>query len=517
MHRPSKYAVRVFLSTCFASLAAGLFGFDTGSIGAITEMSTFEDEFGVLSPFIRGLTVSVILLPSALSGMLAGNVSDKISRKKSISLGAAIFAAGSALSAGAKGSLVMLIVARCIAGTGEGLFLGCLGVYLTEISPRHMRSHMLLINQLMTSGAIAAGFFICYGSANIPNSMGWRFPFILQTITATILAVGAPFLPYSARWLISQGRRDEALAVLDRLVDPKDIEERRELLAIPPAAVRNRSQIAALKDIWAPGVRGRTTLGAILQVFQQLSGIDFVLFYAPLLFQQAGLDPSTSSFIASGCTGLVLVACVFAGTFYIEKVGRRKIWMVGGTGTSVCLFTLGFLYATGAAHTPVGKYAAIIFIELFAVCFTSSWSLITKLYAAEIQPMRTRAAATSTGQAVNQAVNFVVAISGPAFLARSSSGPYFFYGGCTALGVIFAMFFMHEVRGKSLESIDTTFEGSALATSWPKVFQTARLTEARLRKNSRSQSTNLPGETRAEIREHIQMETIGENSVFEEE
>lgn len=190
MHRPSKYAVRVFLSTCFASLAAGLFGcvrlvcdslkrrltrilqlrhgqvsllfrssffFIRGSpsfsltdrfqcsIGAITEMSTFEDEFGVLSPFIRGLTVSVrssffsvpsspplqpayasssqiILLPSALSGMLAGNVSDKISRKKSISLGAAIFAAGSALSAGAKGSLVMLIVARCIAGTGEGLF-----------------------------------------------------------------------------------------------------------------------------------------------------------------------------------------------------------------------------------------------------------------------------------------------------------------------------------------------------------------------------------------------------------
>ncbi|BGP32269.1 hypothetical protein JCM10296v2_004050 [Rhodotorula toruloides] len=380
MHRPSKYAVRVFSSTCFASRAAGLFGFDTGSIGAITEMSTFEAEFGVLSPFIRGLTVSVILLPSALSGMLAGNVSDKISRKKSISLGAAIFAAGSALSAGAKGSLVMLIVARCSAGTGEGLFLGCLGVYLTETSSRHMRSHMLLINQLMTSGAIA-------------------------------------------------GRRDEALAVLDRLVDPKGIEERRELLAIPPAAVRSRSQIAALKDIWAPGVRGRTTLGAILQVFQQLSGIDFVLFYAPLLFQQAGLDPSTSSFMASGCTGLVLVACVFAGTFYIEKVGRRKIWMVGGTGTSVCLFTLGFLYAAGAAHTPVGKYAAIIFIELFAVYFTSSWSLITKLYAAEIQPMRTRAAATSTGQAVNQAVNFVVAISGPAFLARSSSGPYFFYGG----------------------------------------------------------------------------------------
>lgn len=120
---------------------------------------------------------------------------------------------------------------------------------------------------------------------------------------------------------------------------------------------------------------------------------------APLLFNQAGLDPSTSSFIASGCTGLVLVACTFAGTFYIDRIGRRKIWIWGGTCTALCHFVrppgphstrhadqlllaqvLGLFYATGVPHeSKAGRYAVIIFIELFAVSFTSSWSIVTKL------------------------------------------------------------------------------------------------------------------------------------------
>ncbi|GAA5877955.1 hypothetical protein JCM1840_000123 [Sporobolomyces johnsonii] len=518
MKRPSKHSLAVFRSVLVMSLVAGLFGFDTGSIGAITTMPSFVAEFGELTPLMRGVVVAIILVPSAFTGMIAGGVSDRLSRKRTIALGSLIFAVGSAISAGAVEHLGVLILGRCIAGAGEGLFLGCLGVYICEISPKHLRATMMLTQQLFTTGAVAAGFFVSYGTVNIPGSISWRFPFILQTVTSLVVAVTAPFMPYSARWLLSKGRREEAERVLDLLVGKDNVEERRELLSTGNVAPTKLSQLEGMKDIWSKGVRGRTILGMALNVFQQLSGIDFVLFFAPLLFAQAGLDASTSSFLASGVTGLVLVACTVVGTTYIDRVGRRTIWLVGGSATAACHMVLGILYATSAAHTAAGKWVVIAFIELFAISFTSSWSLVTKLYASEIQPARTRAAATSFGQGANQAVNFAVAVSGPAFLASSSFGPYFLYGGCSALGVLFGFFFMPEVMGKSLESIDTTFEGSAVVAAWPKMFQSARLTEVRQRKNSRSQSATLPGETRAEIRSHVfEMKTIGEDTAIDED
>lgn len=137
------------------------------------------------------------------------------------------------------------------------------GVYLTEISPRHLRSLMIVIQQIFCTGAIATAFFVCYGTVKIPNSIGWRFPFILQTITSIVLAVGSYFMPYSVRWLLSKGRREEAQVVLDFLAGPetaKNAEERRELVSVTGIG-QNRSQLDALRDIWRADVRGRTVLG----------------------------------------------------------------------------------------------------------------------------------------------------------------------------------------------------------------------------------------------------------------
>lgn len=171
-------------------------------------------------------------------------------------------------------------------------------------------------------------------------------------------------------------------------------------------------------------------------------GIDFVLFYAPLLFAQAGLDANTSSIIASGVTGMVLFITTILGTFYVDKVGRRTGILAGGVCIAICHLSIGSLCelfilprfleiasthplhidASGAAYTPAGKWAVIVLIELFAISFSGSWAIYVRLYTAEIQPSRTRAAANSFGIGANQLCNTIVALTSPVFLAKSAFG-----------------------------------------------------------------------------------------------
>ncbi|BGP05233.1 hypothetical protein JCM10049v2_001037 [Rhodotorula toruloides] len=457
---------RVVRSVLVASIAAFLFGFDTGTIGAVTEMPSFVETFGHFSSTVRGIVVASILLPSTLSGLVAGSVADRISRKHTIALGAAIFAVGQAVSCGSVRSLGMLIAARVVAGLGEGLFLGTVAVYVAEISPKEMRGRMMLVAQLAIASGVATGFFVCFGSARIASSLSWRLPFALSTFLALLVTLLAPLiLPYSPRWLLLHNRRDEAERVLDLLVGTGDAvqDERRELMSVP--RVVKGGKRAAFVEMWRRDVWWRTTLGALLQGMQQLSGIDFVLFFAATLFKQAGLSGTTSSLLAGGVTGVLIVLTTILTLLWVDRLGRRTIYIGGGCAISVTLVVIGAMYASGKAGTEQGKWVVVVMIELFAIAFSGSWAVITRLYASEIQPSKTRAAAASFSTAINQAINFVVALTGPVFLSKSPSGPYFTYGALTAFASLFAFFFMPETKNLSLESIDTMFSSHSPTAS----------------------------------------------------
>ncbi|GAA5901726.1 uncharacterized protein JCM6883_000375 [Sporobolomyces salmoneus] len=496
----------VLRSVLIASLCAFLFGFDTGTIGSITTMESFIEYFGEIDEVIRGLVVAIILLPSAFSGVFAGACADKISRKYTIALGSGIFAVGSAISCACPPYLAVLFVARCIAGVGEGLFLSTVTVYIAEISPPHSRGKNMLLCQLFISSAIAIGFFSCYGSVKIASSLSWRLPFAISTLVSLIVVFSAPFLPHSPRWLLLIGRRDEAEQVLDALVGDSNPQERRDLLNAGPPVVGSRR--AAFLRIWKKDVRRRTFLGIFLNVMQQLSGIDFVLFFAPLLFTQAGLDPSTASFIASGVTGIILVITTIIASTYIDKVGRRPLFIYGGAVVAGSQILLGVMYASGA-NKGGGRWFIIILIEVLAAAFSASWALVVRLYSSEIQPSRTRAAASSFSQATNQATNFVVAMTGPSFLT-TNSGPYWTYGLLSLFAVLVATLVMPETIGSSLEDIESKFQSSSSATvvKLPAVFRrvVGGTEEIRRRRSSRNESQTLPGETRAEFRAQMAME-----------
>lgn len=460
----------------FVSLGGFIYGFDTGSIGPVTLMPYFQDLFGPLSPTLHGLVISIILIPACISSLVAGPIADRISRTYAISLGAGCYAIGSLLQClsgfggGRSEGLAMLFIGRIFAGMGEGIFLSPITVYAVEVTPGKARGRVASLVQLGICLGICAGYFICYGSLRIDSSLSWRLPFACQTLIASGICVGCLFLPHSPRWLFHVGRKEEALAALEVLEitqNSTDIEKEEILTLIRDEDYSDsrgwfRKLVDDTKLMFEKETRGRTSLGVFMSGMQQLTGIDGLLYYAPVLFTQAGLSSTNASFLASGVSGLVNVVITIIAQFFTDKWGRRPTMIFGNGFCAATMIAIGGIYASGANSTEHGRYAVIALIYLFLIGFCSTTAIMCRIYVTEIQPIKTRAAASSLSLSANWSVNWIVAFTTPMFLARSSSGPYFLWGGSTFFAVLIFIFFMPETKGRSLESVDQAFETSPL-------------------------------------------------------
>ncbi|QGA13725.1 hypothetical protein EYB26_001375 [Talaromyces marneffei] len=433
---PPKYV----LASILCSFGGFLFGMDTGIIGPVTVMNSYVASFGAVSSTVHGLIVSAILIPAAISSFLAGKVADILGRPKGISLGAFIFGLGAALEAGAA-DLAMFIVGRCIEGIGEGLYLGTLVVYICEISPPSKRGPLTSTPQLLITLGLCVGFFICYGSTNIGSSLSWRLPFAILSALSFSFSLAALWLTPSPRWLTLRGRTAEAAATWDILgVSHAErekieiVEQIREATEVEEtdascSATRQDAHQGPKKrnsfwELFTHDVRDRTFLAIFMMGMQQLSGIDGVLYYAPLLFQQAGLSSSEASFLASGVSALAIFGVTIPALIWADGWGRRHSTIYGGIGLGVIMFLIGGLYAGTAVHgnSGAGRWVVIVSIYLFAMLYSLSWGVGIKIYAAEIQPQHTRAAATSLAHGSNWSANFLVALTTPILLANSSYG-----------------------------------------------------------------------------------------------
>ncbi|KAF8518229.1 general substrate transporter [Gautieria morchelliformis] len=432
-------------------------------------MPQFHTYFGTFSPTLQGLVVSAILITGAIFSLAAGYLSDRISRTYTIGIGSFLFAVGSAIFCAAP-SLPLLFLGRCIAGAGEGLFLSTITVYTCEIAPTSIRGTLASIVQLFVTFGVASGYFVCYGTVRLQGTLAWRLPYGLQAVVATTLAVGAPLLPHSPRWLRAVGRHSDAANGWRRLgVSPAEAEKEEDTVnreasqhqeLVPPTGTSHSKGLRIFGGLFAKDVRYRTLLGCFLMGMNQASGIDGVLYYAPILFTQAGLSATKASFLASGVTGIVNIVCTIGTMMATDRWGRRPATIGGGFTIAACFLVIGSVYASHGSDTQAGRWAIIILIYVFVVAFSVTWAVYNRIYASEIQPKHTRSAATSLGQSVNWIVNFIIALTTPLFLARSSSGPYFLFGGCTLVTALVCLAFQPESKGVSLEDFDEVFRES---------------------------------------------------------
>ncbi|KAH8706026.1 general substrate transporter [Talaromyces proteolyticus] len=402
-------------------------------------------------------------------------MSDSLGRTRTLAIGALVFALGAAIEASAS-QLSVLIIDRLIVGAGEGLFLSTLVVYICEISPAKYRGPLASMVQLFITIGLMVGYFLCYGTTKTPSSFSWRFPFAFQAGLSFLLAVAAFFyLPESPRWLAHKGKLSQAasawvaleVASADQGDDVLDeLHHRERPQPNPPTGttqrIRNYFQgvILNLRRVIAPSSRKQVFLAVFLMSMQQLSGIDAVLYYAPLLFQQAGLSSSQASFFASGVSAILICLTSIPALLMTDKIGRRASTLYGRLLLAVILTIIGSLYASKAVHqsSGPGPWVVIVCIYLFSITYCITWAFGIKVFASEIQPAPTRATVTS----IAQSANFVYyklcrGLDHPILLQKSSFAIYFLFCGCIIVTIAVGALFMPETKGRPLENIGDSF------------------------------------------------------------
>ncbi len=439
----------------FGALGGLLFGYDTGVIsGALLFIpNTFK-----LSPFLQGAIVAGLLLGAMVGAAGAGRLSDRLGRRLLIIIAAVVFTVGSLLAALAP-TVAVLVAARFIIGLAVGSAALVVPLYLSEIAPTEVRGAIASLNQLMIVGGILVAFIV---NAILASSANWRLMLGLAAVPSVILLVGMLFMPETPRYLVHTGEEETAREVLDDLPGDEPPRERIEEIREVEQAEQTASGLTAL---WrAKWVRPALLVATGLAVFQQLVGINTIIYYAPTTLTNVGFA-KTSAIYANLIIGVVNVAMTVIAVRIVDRVGRKPMLYAGVAGMVISLLVLGISLSVLATPHHPGDPAAIITLVClgtFIASFAATWGPVVWVMIPEVLPLSVRGTAMGVAVFGNWAANLVVSQTFPSLLTSLGPGPVFL--GYAALGVLaglFVMTFVTETKGRSLEEIEADLRGGA--------------------------------------------------------
>ncbi len=446
--------MRFYLVAAVASLGGLLFGFDTGVIsGALL----YIKQDYALSAWMQGVVTTAVLIGAVVGAAFGGSLTDRFGRKPVIVAMAALFAVGSLLSAAATG-IVMLFVARLILGVAIGTASMLTPLYLSEMAPKDKRGAIVSLNQLCITLGILISYLVDFGFAEVAGS--WRWMLGVGAIPGILLGVGMLFLPESPRWLASKGRFDQAAAVLRMMRDRHDVDE--ELSGLRRDIVSEKSDLSLSALFAAPKARLPLIVGIGLAVFQQVTGINTIIYYAPSIFQQAGM---TSPLLPTIGIGVVNVLATVVALLLLDQAGRRKLLLVGLGIMLFCLIAITIALSTGSADAgAITAVALAAYVGGFAIGLGPIfWLLI-----AEIFPLAYRGRGMSVASMANWGSNLVVALFFPNLIVLLTLGGAFaLFGVLTIIAFAFAWRFVPETSRRSLEDIEGDMAGRLSGTERP--------------------------------------------------
>jgi SP family arabinose:H+ symporter-like MFS transporter len=509
---------KVMLIALIVALGGLLMGFDASVISGV--IGPIEKEFN-LTKLQLGWSVSSLTLTATLAMMISGPLSNQIGRRKVLIFASVLYAI-SALGSAMAPSFFWLVVFRMIGGFGVGASLIIAPMYIAEIAPARLRGRMVSFNQLNIVIGISLAFFTNYMVLQLAKSdsafalkmkfdeYDWRWMLGLETIPAVLYFLGLFLVPRSPRWLILKGRFDEAKAVMTRFTSAEEAEADMAAIRKSLEEDEHNKEKVKLSELFMPAMRLVLIIGVGVAILQQITGINSVFFYAPMIFEQSGIG-TDASFVQAILVGLInLLFTVFA-ILFIDKLGRKPLLVFGVAGIAICMFLLsyGFHSATYTLNnadlaameqvdvaeklqsiaevtytSDVAFKAALVeqlgesvakeqestlitaaismnptlillgilgFVASFAISIGPvMWVLFSELF-----PNRIRGLAISFVGLINSAVSFIVQLVFPWELATlGSAGTFLIYGLFAFIGLFFILKLVPETKGKTLEELE---------------------------------------------------------------
>jgi sugar porter (SP) family MFS transporter len=429
----------------FGALGGVLFGYDTGVIaGAIL----FINEDLGLSPFTSGLVVSSLLVGAMIGAAFAGPIADATGRRKLVLVASIIFAVG-AIGAALATSAGLLILFRFVLGLAVGAASLIVPLYLAEVAPTEIRGAVASLNQLM----IVTGILVAYiANSALAGAEAWRWMIALAVIPSVLLFLGMLFMPETPRWLASKDRDEEAREVLRRTRDEAAVEA--EMSDIKRVESQEEGGVGELLASW---VRPALLVGMGLAIFQQIIGINTIIYYAPTTLTNVGFGNS-AAILANAGIGVINVTMTLVAIRFIDRVGRKPLLLLGAAGMALSLAILGLTSLLLPEPSGVGLVGIITLacLALFIAAFAVSWGPIVWVMLGEIFPLKVRGSAMAVATVLLWAANFVVSLSFPILLEALGIGWLFLgYSLIGLAALFFVRSFVTETKGRSLEKIES--------------------------------------------------------------
>ncbi len=437
----------LIFSSVVAALGGLLFGFDTAVISGTTDwLSNVFD----LSSFELGFTVSSALIGTIIGALFIGPLSDRYGRRAVLFI-LAVFYFISALGSGLAWSWSSFLFFRLLGGIGVGGASVVSPMYIAEISPAKFRGRLVAVAQLN----IVFGMLLAYGSNYFISSLNlgeieWRWMFAVEAVPAGLFFFFLFFTPRSPRWLIAKNFVDEARQVLNSCgTDSGDINKEINDIQIS----LEFEQQTKKEPLFTKKYKIPIMLAIAIAVFNQLSGINAVLYYAPHIFNMAGFGKSTALFNSIGIGGIFLIFTI-AAMAVIDKMGRKKVMIIGSIGYIISLSAIAWaFFANPNDFSKQGSIVVLTGILVFVASHAFGQGSVIWVYLSEIFPNKVRGRGQSLGTTTHWIMNAVIAWTFPLIANISGGYTFAFFSLCMVVQLLWVLFIMPETKGISLENM----------------------------------------------------------------